>query len=102
MPALHELCEQARDAQGQDRPVELTLRGQTRPVDAAFEAARDGDGWSVRGQARFKQSEFGIAPFSTFGGTVGVKDEVEVTFHLALRAGAVSGPRRARASPPTR
>ena len=80
----------------------LTLRGRTRPVDAAFEAARDGDGWSVRGQARFRQSEFGIAPFSTFGGTVGVKDEVEVTFHLALRPGAISGPRRARASPPTR
>ena len=63
----------------------LTLRGRTRPVDAPFEAARAGDGWTVRGKARFKQSEFGIRPFSGFGGTVGVKDEVEVTFAVALR-----------------
>ncbi len=63
----------------------LTLRGRTQPVDVAFEAAREGDGWSVRGRARFKQSDFGIRPFSGVGGTVGVKDEVEVTFQLALR-----------------
>ncbi len=66
----------------------LTLRGRTSPVDAAFEAAREGEGWTVRGRARFKQSEFGIRPFSGFGGTVGVKDEVEVTFQLALRPGS--------------
>ncbi|HEX9052485.1 MAG TPA: YceI family protein [Anaeromyxobacter sp.] len=66
----------------------LTLRGRTRPVEATFEAAREGEGWRVRGRARFKQSEFGIRPFSGFGGTVGVKDEVEVTFELALRPAA--------------
>ncbi len=64
---------------------ELTLRGRTNPVDASFEATRDGDGWAVHGSARFKQSAFGIKPFSGFGGTVGVKDEVEVTFELAVR-----------------
>jgi polyisoprenoid-binding protein YceI len=63
----------------------LTIRGRTKPVDAPFEAARQGDGRTVRGKARFRQSEFGIRPFSGFGGTVGVKDEVEVTFDLALR-----------------
>jgi polyisoprenoid-binding protein YceI len=67
----------------------LEVRGVVRPVDAAFEAARDGDGWRVTGRARFRQSEFGIRPFSGFGGTVGVKDEVEVAFAIALRpAGA--------------
>jgi polyisoprenoid-binding protein YceI len=66
----------------------LTLRGHTNPVDATFEATREGEGWTVRGRARFKQSEFGIRPFSGFGGTVGVKDEVEVTFELALRPAA--------------
>ncbi len=80
----------------------LTLRGRTNPVDAAFEAARAGDGWSVRGRARFKQSAFGIRPFSGFGGTVGVKDEVAVTFQLALRPAGVSGPTAGTASPPTR
>jgi polyisoprenoid-binding protein YceI len=63
----------------------LTLRGKTRPLDAAFQAWRKADGWVARGSARFRQSEFGITPFSGVGGTVGVKDEVEVTFALALR-----------------
>jgi polyisoprenoid-binding protein YceI len=65
---------------------ELTLRGRTAPVDAAFVATREGDGWTIRGSARFKQSTFGIRPFSGFGGTVGVKDEVEVSFQVAVRA----------------
>ena len=81
---------------------QLTLRGRTGPVDAAFEATRDPDGWAVKGSARFKQSAFGITPFSGFGGTVGVKDEVEVTFQLALRPPGVSGPTAPPASPPTR
>jgi polyisoprenoid-binding protein YceI len=63
----------------------LTLRGRTRPVEVAFEAEREGEGWRVRGRATFKQSDFGIEPFSGFGGTVGVKDEVEVTYTLVLR-----------------
>jgi polyisoprenoid-binding protein YceI len=72
----------------------LTVRGQTRPLDATFEADPGPDGWRVRGRARFRQSEFGIRPFSGFGGTVAVKDEVEVTFALALRpAGAATGAR---------
>jgi polyisoprenoid-binding protein YceI len=62
----------------------LTLRGRTRPVDAAFEAERAGQAWRVQGRARFRQSEFGIKPFRGFGGTVGVKDEVEVAFVLTL------------------
>jgi polyisoprenoid-binding protein YceI len=63
----------------------LTLRGRTRPVDATFEASRKADAWRVNGKARLRQSDFGIQPFSGFGGTVGVKDEVEVTFALTLQ-----------------
>ncbi len=66
----------------------LTLRGRTRPVDASFEAERDGDAWHVRGSARFRQSDFGIEPFRGVGGTVGVKDEVEVTFAVTIQPGA--------------
>ena len=66
----------------------LTLRGRTHPVDASFDARREGDGWRVHGQARFRQSEFGIRPYSGVGGTVGVKDELEVTFALTLEPGA--------------
>lgn len=84
----------------------LTLRGETRPVDAKFAAERDGDAWRVRGGARFRQSEFGIKPFSGVGGTVGVKDEVEVTFDLTLQpgrashAGAAADREGARPAPP--
>jgi polyisoprenoid-binding protein YceI len=67
---------------------QLTLRSRTRPVDATFEAERAADTWRVRGRARFKQSEFGIRPFSGYGGTVSVKDEVDVTFALTLQPGA--------------
>jgi polyisoprenoid-binding protein YceI len=66
----------------------LTARGRTRPVDARFEARREGEALLVRGRARFRQSEFGIRPFSGFGGTVGVKDAVEVSFTLELRSPA--------------
>jgi polyisoprenoid-binding protein YceI len=66
---------------------QLTLRGKSRPVDAHFEATRQGEGWSVSGKARFRQSDFGIEPFNGAGGTVGVKDEVEVVFKLLLRPG---------------
>jgi polyisoprenoid-binding protein YceI len=67
---------------------QLTVRSRTRPVDATFEAERTADAWQVRGRARFKQSEFGIKPFSGYGGTVSVKDEIEVTFALTLQPGA--------------
>jgi len=65
----------------------LTLHGETHPVDATFEARRDGGAWHVHGKARFRQSEFGMKPFTGAGGTVGVKDEVEVVFTIGLRAG---------------
>jgi polyisoprenoid-binding protein YceI len=66
----------------------LTLHGATRPVDVPFDAELQADGWRVRGKARFKQSDFGIAPFSSMGGAVAVKDAVEIVLDMALRPGA--------------
>jgi len=73
----------------------LTLRGRTRPVEVALDGDPDGEGWRVRGRATFRQSDFGIRPFSGFGGAVGVKDEVALTFELTLRPAAA----RAEAAP---
>jgi polyisoprenoid-binding protein YceI len=63
----------------------LTLHGATRPVDVPFDAELQPAGWRVRGRVRFKQSDFGIAPVTTMGGTVGVKDAVEIDLDVALR-----------------
>ncbi len=63
----------------------LTLRGRSTPVDVAFEGNRAEGGWHVRGTARVKQSAFGITPFSGYGGTVKVKDEMTVDVELTFR-----------------
>jgi polyisoprenoid-binding protein YceI len=63
----------------------LTLRGRSVPTDVRFEAEQASGAWRVRGTARVKQSDFGIKPFSGFGGTVRVKDEMSVDISLTLR-----------------
>jgi polyisoprenoid-binding protein YceI len=57
---------------------ELTLHGQTHPVDVEVTLA----GGHYRGTARLKQRDFGMAPISIMGGTVKVKDEVRVEFDI--------------------
>ncbi len=74
----------------------LALRGRSAPADVDFEAERGADAWSVRGNAHVKQTAFGIKPFSGFGGTVGVKDELVVELDLTLHR---AGPRGASAKP---
>ena len=68
-----------RTAEGQWR-VEgtLTLRGVTKPV--AANVAKKGDVYT--GQAVIRQTAFGIKPISAGGGTVKVKDELGITFHI--------------------
>ncbi len=63
----------------------LSLHGRERPLSVRVAASRDGDGWRARGSARFKQSDFGIEPYSGFLGTIAVHDEVEVAYDLVLR-----------------
>jgi polyisoprenoid-binding protein YceI len=59
---------------------ELTLRGQTRPVTT--EVTEKGGHYT--GRATVKQTEFGIKPVKVAGGTVKVKDEVQVEFDIQL------------------
>jgi polyisoprenoid-binding protein YceI len=59
---------------------ELTLRGQTRPVTA--EVAEKAGHYT--GRATVKQTDFGIKPVKVAGGTVKVKDEVQVEFDIQL------------------
>jgi polyisoprenoid-binding protein YceI len=69
----------------------LSLRGVSRPARVELQAERDGERWRVRGSARVKQSDFGIRPFSGFGGTVGTKDELRIELAIALVPAAPRG-----------
>src|SRR5260370_29969954 len=57
---------------------DVTLHGQTRPVQAEVERKNGG----YRGSAQLRQKDFGITPVSVAGGSVKVKDEVRIEFQL--------------------
>ncbi len=68
-----------KEAEGQWR-VEgtLTLHGLTRPTSLSVK--RSGDAYI--GRATLRQSDFGIKPITAAGGTVRVKNELEIGFHI--------------------
>jgi polyisoprenoid-binding protein YceI len=59
---------------------ELELGGTTKPVDFVV----TGDGGSVAGSATFKQSDWGIKPYSALFGALKVNDEVTVEVEGSL------------------
>ncbi len=61
---------------------ELTLHGVTRPITITVEQ-REGH---YIGSAKLKQTQFGMKPITVGGGTVKVKDEVEVVFEIVTSA----------------
>lgn len=63
---------------------ELVLHGVRRPLPVRFRARAEGAGLRVTGSARFAQSDFGIRPYRTALGTIGVDDLVTVEFDLRL------------------
>lgn len=61
----------------------LALHGANKPVSLTVK--RDGEAYT--GRAVIKQTDFGIKPVSVGGGTIKVKNEVEVEFQIFARAG---------------
>ncbi|HEX9119370.1 MAG TPA: YceI family protein [Terriglobales bacterium] len=61
---------------------ELTLHGVTRPVVVRVEQS----GGRYTGAATVKQSEFGMKPVTVAGGTVKVKDAVEIVFEIVTES----------------
>jgi polyisoprenoid-binding protein YceI len=59
---------------------DLTLHGRTKPV--SVEVHQNGERYV--GTARFKQTEFGIQPVAAAGGSIRVKDEVQIEFDIQL------------------
>jgi polyisoprenoid-binding protein YceI len=64
---------------------DMMLHGQTRAMAVRVTAAIDPNGLTVRGGFPLKQTDFGIEPVTAAGGTVRVKDEVQVQFVLKAR-----------------
>lgn len=62
----------------------LALHGRERPLSVRVVAKKGGGGWWAHGSARFKQSDFGIEPYSGFLGTIAVQDEVQLDYELFL------------------
>jgi hypothetical protein len=57
---------------------DLTLHGQTRPVQAEVERQNG----VYRGSAQLRQKDFGITPVTVAGGSVKVKDEIRIEFEM--------------------
>lgn len=62
----------------------LSFHGQERPLSIPLVATKEGNGWRARGAVTFKQSDFGIRPFSGFAGTIAVRDELKLEYDLLL------------------
>lgn len=77
---------------------DLTLHGQTHPI--VLKAT--GDAGHYRGSIVIKQKDFGMKPYSAAGGTVKVKNEVEIVFEIftAPQAAALPAAPRAEAAAP--
>jgi hypothetical protein len=54
-------------------------------VDLHLEATLAGDSLTASGEARIRQTDFGIEPVSAVGGAVKVKDEVLVRYAIRAR-----------------
>ena len=66
---------------------DLTLHGATRPMTVRAALTLAADGMTVRGAFPIKQTSFGMTPVTAAGGTVRVKDELQVRFELKARRG---------------
>jgi polyisoprenoid-binding protein YceI len=64
---------------------DLALHGVTRPLTLPVNVQLTADQIRADGNAVVRQTEFGIQPVKAGGGTVKVKDEVEVSFSVVAR-----------------
>ena len=65
---------------------DLTLHGVTHPLTVHSNATLQANRLTARGTFVIKQTDFGIRPVTAGGGTVKVKNEVEVEVEFVLEA----------------
>jgi len=65
--------------------VAVTLHGHTRTLQVPVEIEVDEKNVAVSGKLAFKQSDFGITPYSLLGGAIAVKDDLALRFRIRAR-----------------
>jgi polyisoprenoid-binding protein YceI len=65
-----------------DLRIVLTLHGQTRTLQAPAQVETDDRRVTVSGKLSFNQTDFGITPYSLFGGALAVRDAVDLRFRI--------------------
>ena len=63
---------------------DLKIRDTTRPIVLEVSLAPEATIHHARGEARIRQTSFGIRPVTAVGGTIKVKDEMKIVFDLVL------------------
>ena len=67
---------------------DMTLHGKTRPMTVRASASIDGSGRvTATGAFTLKQTDFGIVPVTAAGGTIRVKDDIDIQFVLKASPG---------------
>jgi polyisoprenoid-binding protein YceI len=65
---------------------ELTLKGQTRPLALVARVREEGDVLAADGEVSFRQSDFGVRPFSAMLGALKVQDSIRISWSLRCPA----------------
>ncbi len=71
----------------------LTIKGQTRALSFPVSVRRDGQTLVIEGRVKFKQSDFGITPYSAMLGAVRNQDGVELVIKLIGKTTATKMPK---------
>lgn len=64
----------------------IALHGVTRALDTPIDLHRSNRTLSARGHFKIKQTDFGIAPYSTLLGALRVKDALRIRYRLVLKS----------------
>lgn len=65
--------------------IAMTLHGTTRAMEIPAQIDTLADGIVVSGRLAFRQSDFGIVPYSVLGGALQVQDQVDLRFRIVAR-----------------
>jgi len=66
-------------------PVEITLHGIARTLQARVRIDADTGGMNVTGSLSFDQTDFGITPYSLLGGAIAVGNRLDLRFRIPAR-----------------